>query len=37
VPYVVPADIVLAVPPAMPDRMLLGTLGDGRLRVIVPF
>jgi hypothetical protein len=37
VPYVVPFDAVLALPPAIPERMLLGSLGDGRLRVVVPF
>lgn len=37
VPYIVPADIVQAFPVAvLPDRLFLGSLADGRLRVREP-
>lgn len=36
VPYVVPADVASTIQPSIPDRMLLGSIGDGRLKVVVP-
>jgi hypothetical protein len=36
IPYVVPADVAATLPPAIPDRMLLGSVGDGRLKVAEP-